>query len=165
MVPSRSACMPPLIDRSELIEDIWTSVGDEQAIDDHYNAVVSLNRLMQHRDRLVKPPFQLGVILEPTIAVAELVPFLDQLGIIVLHFGVFSDGRAFSQARLLRDRHAYRGNIRAVGDVICDQLSYMQRSGFNQFQLTEGEDIDLAFRLLGKNSLAYQSELKQSIAQ
>jgi uncharacterized protein (DUF934 family) len=157
--------MPPLIDRSGPIEDIWVSVGDHQAIDDCPKAVVGLNHLMQHRDRLVKRPFQLGVILEPTDAVEELVPFLDQLGIIVLQFGVFSDGRAFSQARLLRDRHAYCGDIRAVGDVICDQLSYMQRSGFNQFQLTEGEDIDLAFRILGKFSLSYQSELKQSIAQ
>ncbi len=156
--------MPPLIDRSELIEDIWVSVHDHQSIDDRPNAVVGLNRLMQHRDRLVKSPLQLGVILEPTDAVEELVPFLDQLGIIVLQFGVFSDGRAFSQARLLRDRHAYRGNIRAVGDVICDQLSYMQRSGFNQFQLTEGEDIDLSFRILGKFSISYQSELKQSNA-
>jgi len=157
--------MPLLIDRSELIEDIWVSVGDHQAIDDRLNSVVGLNRLMQHRHRPVKPPFQLGVILEPTDAVEELVPLLDQLGIIVLQFGVFSDGRAFSQARLLRERHAYHEDIRAVGDVICDQLGYMQRSGFNQFQLTEGEDIELAFRILGEFSLSYQSELKQSIAQ
>lgn len=154
--------MPPLIDRSGLIEDIWDSVGDHQAIEDRPNTVVGLNRLMQHRNQL--PPFQLGVILEPTDAVEELVPFLDQLGIIDLQFWVFSDGRAFSQARLLRERHAYRGDIRAAGDVICDQLGYMQRSGFNQFQLNEGEDIDLAFRILGEFSLSYQSELKQSIA-
>ena len=51
-----------------------------------------------------------------------------------------------------------------VGDVLCDQLGFMKRNGFNQFQLADGEDIELAFRIFGDISLTYQVELKQSRA-
>ena len=96
--------------------------------------------------------------------VEDIVVFLDHLQLIVLQFKVFSDGRAFSQARLLRDRYTFCGDIRAVGDVICDQLSFMKRSGFNQFELAKGEDVDLAFRTFDQISMTYQVELKQSVA-
>ena len=154
--------MPPLISSSELIEDHWVSLADDQAIDDRCNVIVGLDRLQLQWDQLSSLPLKLGVVLEPTNAVEDLLPFLDHLKIIVLQFKVFADGRAFSQARLLRDRHAFCGDIRAVGEVICDQLGFMKRSGFNQFQLAEGEDIELAFRIFGDISLTYQVELKQS---
>lgn len=155
--------MTPLISSSELIEDIWVRLDDHQVIDDRCNVIVSLDRLQQQWDQLTSLPLKPGVVLEPTDAVEVLLPFLDELRIVVLQFKVFADGRAFSQARLLRDRHVYRGDIRAVGDVLCDQLGFMKRNGFNQFQLAEGEDTELAFRIFGDISLTYQSELKQSI--
>jgi uncharacterized protein (DUF934 family) len=155
--------MSPVISSSELIEDIWATLDDHQFIDDRSNVIVSFNRLTQQWDRLVALPINLGVILEPTSAVEDVIPFLDQLQIVVLQFKAFADGRAFSQARLLRDRYAYRGDIRAVGNVFCDQLWFMKRSGFNQFQPGEGEDLELAFRIFGEISQTYQTELKQSL--
>lgn len=156
--------MLQLISCSELIKDNWVRLDDDQVINDHRKVIVSLDRLQQQWDALSSLPLKLGVVLEPTNAVGDVLPFLNHLQIIVLIFEVFADGRAFSQARLLRDRHAYGGDIRAVGDVLCDQLGFMKRNGFNQFQLAEGEDTELAFGLFGDISLTYQAELKQSIA-
>jgi len=154
--------MPLLIDSCELIEDSWVRLSDAQAIDRHHDVIVGLDRLKQQRDRLVGLPLELGVVLEPTTTMEEVLPFLDHLNIVLLQFKEFADGRAFSQARLLRGRHAYRGDIRAVGDVLCDQLYFMKCSGFNQFELAEGEDAKLAFRILGEDSPGYQPEWKQS---
>jgi len=88
----------------------------------------------------------------------------ELIQIILLKLGVFADGSAFSQARLLRDRYAFRADIRAEGGVLCDQLWFMKRNGFNQFQLAEGESIELAFRIFGDIYLTFRTELKQSIA-
>jgi len=153
--------MRALISSSELLEDNWVTLNDSQAIDKSNNLVVSLGRLQQQWDQLSDLSFGLGVLLEPTDAVEAVLPFLDRLSIIVLQFKVFSDGRAFSQARLLRDRYDYCGAIRAVGDVLCDQLWFMRRSGISQFELAEGEDLELAFSAFSEISFTYQTELKQ----
>ena len=154
--------MSRLISSSKLIEDAWVRLADDQAIGDHKNVVISLNRLIQCWDQLNNMPVNLGVELEPNAELADVLNYIDHLQIIVLRFEVFSDGRAFSQARLLRDRYAFCGDIRAVGDVICDQLWFMRRSGFNQFELAIGEDIELAFKTFNQISLTYQAELRQS---
>jgi uncharacterized protein (DUF934 family) len=154
--------MPALINSSKLIEDTWVRLTDDQAVGDHKNVVVSLGRLVQYWDELISLPVNLGVELEPGIDIEGVLNYLDQLQIIVLQFKVFSDGRAFSQARLLRERYAFSGDIRAVGDVICDQLWFMKRNGFNQFELAMGEDIDLAFKTFSQISLTYQTELQES---
>jgi uncharacterized protein (DUF934 family) len=154
--------MPALINSSKLIEDTWVRLTDDQAVGDHKNVVVSLDRLVRYWDELISLSVNLGVELEPGIDIEGVLNYLDQLQIIVLQFKVFSDGRAFSQARLLRDRYAFSGDIRAVGDVICDQLWFMKRNGFNQFELAMGEDIDLAFKTFSQISLTYQTELQES---
>ena len=154
--------MPPLISSSKLIEDAWVRLADDQAIGDHKNVIVSLGRLKQYWDELIEQPVKLGVELEPNTDIEDVLAYLDHLQIIVLQFKVFSDGRAFSQARLLRERYAFCGDIRAVGDVICDQLWFMKRNGFNQFQLAAGEDVDLALKIFDQISLTYQTEIQQS---
>jgi len=87
--------------------------------------------------------------------------WLPRFELVRLHFNAFSDGRPFSQAMLLRERYAYRGNIRAHGDVLRDQLSFMQRCGINQFSLAESEDVDLALAAFQDISESYQPVLQQ----
>lgn len=149
--------MPPVIDYSGLIDNDWLSLDDDHPIGDHTNIIVSLSRLKSEWEQLNILPVTLGVLLEPTSDVDELQPFLDHLTIILLPFKVFSDGRAFSQARLLRNRYAFGGDIRAVGHVIRDQLLFMQRCGFNQFEIDEGEDPQLAIKAFSEMTHRYQS--------
>ena len=142
---------------------VWIrKVDDPMLIGDGEKLIVSLPWLRLQGDSLVSVPVELGIELEASVAVEELLPYLDYLKIILLRFDSFVDGRAFSQARLLRERHAYRGNIRAVSDVFCDQLLFMRRCGFNQFLLSDNEDIEFAIKSFGEISLSDQNELKQA---
>lgn len=75
-----------------------------------------------------------AVALANTDPVEELAPFVSELRLITLHFPKFSDGRAYSQARLLRGRLAYEGELRATGNVLQDQLPFMLRCGFDSFE-------------------------------
>jgi uncharacterized protein (DUF934 family) len=83
---------------------------------------------------------------------------LDGVHTVVLNFPVFSDGRAFSQAFLLRRRLGFTGEIRASGDVLIDQLQQMQRSGFSQAVLRAGQDLAHGQRLLTRYPAFYQGD-------
>ena len=101
--------------------------------------IVSLTQWQQSRDELIARDAPVGVVLrsdEPPDAVADDLP---QLAVVALDFPVFRDGRAYSYARILRDRYAYAGEIRAVGEVLLEQLHFMHRVGFNSFQI-DSED-------------------------
>lgn len=83
---------------------------------------------------------------------------LDGVHTVVLQFPVFTDGRAFSQAFLLRRRLGFAGQIRAIGDVLIDQLAQMQRSGFTQAVLRADQSIDHGRQLLAQYDAYYQGD-------
>jgi len=85
-----------------------------------------------------------AVSLANTDPVEHLAPHIGRLRLIVLHFPKFSDGRAYSQARLLRERFGFTGELRATGHVLQDQLWHMQRSGFDAFEIPR-DDAAAAF--------------------
>ncbi len=80
---------------------------------------------------------RLGVLIQPGEAIETLVDFLPELALVALAFPVFSDGRSFSKAELLRSRHGFDGAIRAVGQVLVDQLPHMLRLGFDEFEVAD----------------------------
>jgi uncharacterized protein (DUF934 family) len=84
---------------------------------------------------------------------------LDGVARIELHFPKFSDGRAFSQAHLLRRRRGFTGDIRATGDVLVDQLVQLQRSGFTSAVLRADQDIAHARRQLDRYPAFYQGDV------
>jgi uncharacterized protein (DUF934 family) len=107
-------------------------------------------RWHEHRGRL-------GVRLAPADAVGELAPALPLLALVAVEFPNASEGRGYSQARLLRERFAFRGELRAVGaGVSQDQLFLLARCGFDAFELAPGEDPEAARRALERYSVAYQ---------
>lgn len=149
--------MPIVINNHQVIDDEWVDVtGDQKSTDGHSKIIVSLEQLETKFDQLKAQSQALAVMLDETDSVDDILPFIDDLQMIVLQFKVFADGRAFSQSKLLRDRHGYQGQIRAVGDVIRDQLCFMQRCGFSQFQLAESEDVNLAVDAFNDISETYQ---------
>ena len=75
-----------------------------------------------------------------------------------LHFPKFTDGRAYSQAFLLRRRLGYKGDIRATGDVLIDQLVQIERMGFSSAVLKEGVDASDAQRQFDRFSAFYQGD-------
>ena len=83
---------------------------------------------------------------------------LDGIHTVVLQFPAFTDGRAFSQAFLLRRRLGYTGQIRAIGDVLIDQLAQMQRSGFTQAVLRADQSVEHGQKLLAQYDAFYQGD-------
>lgn len=89
-------------------------------------------------------PQRAGVLLVGEDGLDALLPWLDDIPLIAIHFPVFTDGRGYSLARLLRSRHGYRGELRAVGDVLRDQLYFLHRCGFDSFALRADQAVDEA---------------------
>lgn len=99
----------------------------------------------------------LGVWLAPDEEPADLVADFDKIALIGVDFPVFRDGRGYSIARLLRERYDWRGELRAIGDVLRDQLNFMLRCGFDAFALRADKDLHDALRAFGEFSVQYQS--------
>lgn len=78
---------------------------------------------------------------------------------ISINFPKFSDGRGYSAARLLRERYGYTGELRAVGDVLIDQLFFMKRCGFDTFALRDDQEVDVALAAFGTFSVCYQNDV------
>lgn len=99
---------------------------------------------------------EIGVWLAPDSEPADIVADFDKLALIAVDFPVFRDGRGYSTARLLRERYGYKGEIRAIGDVLRDQLRFYERCGFNAYALREDKDIHDALKAFTEFTVQYQ---------
>ncbi len=109
---------------------------------------------------------QLGVWLDSYELLENLLGSIDDInkfGVIAVNFPRFVDGRGFSMATLLRTRHGYRGELRAIGDVLQDQLFYMRRVGFNAYAIRADKSIESALRGLTDFSETYQSAVDEPL--
>jgi uncharacterized protein (DUF934 family) len=105
-----------------------------------------------------------AVLLKPVDQELDaLQPYLAGLPLIAIEFPSTGDGRGFTLGRMLRERHGYQGELRAVGMVRVDQIYFLARCGFDAFDLAEGEDPELAIAQLHRFSVAYQSEATGSL--
>ena len=109
------------------------------------------------REELLARQSPVGVRLDPADDPAEIAPDLPRLALVAVHFPKLADGRGYSTAWLLRRRYGYKAELRAVGDVLRDQLFYLRRSGFDSFQLRDGADPHAALPSLADFSVAYQA--------
>ena len=97
---------------------------------------LSKKRWLAERERLAARNAPLGLLIEPARSIDDIAADLPRFALIALDFPKFSDGRAFSTARLLREKHGYTGELRAVGNVLSDQIPFMRRVGFDAFEVT-----------------------------
>lgn len=100
---------------------------------------------------------KVGAWLESHDEPGMLAGVVNELPIIAVNFPKFTDGRGYSTARLLRERFGYTKELRAVGDVLLDQLQFMKRCGFDSFALRPDKDINLAAHCLNFFSQSYQA--------
>jgi len=116
------------------------------------------------RGKIAHPsPPEAGEVLrlEPADDPAGVADRLGAAARVEVNFPRFNDGRGYSIARLLRERHGYTGELRAVGDVQRDQIFYLSRCGFDAFLLREGEDAEAALAALRDFSEAYQASVER----
>ncbi len=154
--------MRSVIKNRQIVEDRWQAVGDEDDLAAG-PVIVSLARWRRERAELLARGGPLGVRLPNTADLTDLVADLPLLEVVALEFPKFSDGRAYSQARLLRERHGYRGEIRAVGDVLRDQLFFMARCGFDAFEPRADRGLEDALAAFGEFSASYQPAADQPL--
>lgn len=95
------------------------------------------------KDEIVSRP-TIGLLLQPADRVEEVAGELASFNLIAVNFPKFVDGRGYSTAALLRQRYGYTGELRAVGDVLHDQLFFMRRVGFDSYALKDGKSLDYA---------------------
>lgn len=119
--------------------------------------IVPLDVWLQQRALLRTRGQDIGVRLEPKDDPAVLAEDAGSLALIAVNFPVFTDGRGYSTARLLRERYAFKGELRAVGDIFHDQLFLLARCGFDALLLREGEDEQAAVAALGVFTEVYQA--------
>ncbi|MEG9861715.1 MAG: DUF934 domain-containing protein [Parvularculales bacterium] len=117
------------------VEDVWVMVELDEEIPEDKPVIVGLEQFTAERESLLRRTAPLGVRLESHEQVEDIAQDLESFALVALVFPVFKDGRAYSSARLLRERYNYQGEIRAVGNVLRDQLFFMIRCGFNAFDV------------------------------
>jgi uncharacterized protein (DUF934 family) len=161
--------MPSLIKQRAVVDDVWTVL--RLAADDNPQTValpaaaliVPLAVWRARRDELLARAAPLGVWLAPTEGPEQIADALDAFDVIAIDFPKFTDGRGYSHARLLRERHGWRGELRAIGDVLRDQLFYLRRAGFDAFRLRDGQDLHAALAAFDDFEETYQSAADQPL--
>ena len=124
-----------LLKDGKKVEDSWLRVGVEDPVPAAGPVLVGLARWQQDRDALLARSEPVGVWLQSEEGPDELAADLDALALIALEFPAFKDGRAYSSARVLRERYGFSGELRAVGDVLLEHLLFMHRCGFDAFEI------------------------------
>ncbi|MCW4151882.1 DUF934 domain-containing protein [Halomonas sp. 18H] len=147
-MPDQQRC---LIVDGAVVPDEWRLLGEASERPADEPVIMPLADWQAAREATTAPLLASDTVLTP-----ELVAELVEAPLIAIDFPKFTDGRGYSLARLLRERHGYHGQIRAVGDVLIDQLFYMSRCGFNAFSLREDQLADDALKALNTFSRSYQ---------
>ena len=158
--------MQRLIKNGAVVNDSWHVLDKDATLDGLPNSdsiIVPLALWLEHSHALKARDGGLGVWLDSDEEVESIAGDLDQFQVIALNFPVFSDGRNYSNARLLRDRYQYQGEVRAIGDVLRDQLFFMQRCGFDAFALRADRNADEALESLKDFSNCYQAATDQPL--
>lgn len=121
--------------------DLYTDVSTADIIPENGAIIVSLVQWLEQRDALLARNEPLGIILHSDEKPETIADDLDSFDVIALEFPAFKDGRAYTYARLLRTRYDYKGELRAVGDVLLEQLHFMHRVGFNAFDIHSNDAV------------------------
>ncbi len=125
----------PLLKSGRRVVDPWTRVRADEPIPADGPVLVDLERWKAERASLLSRGTPLGVLLQCGTSAEEIAEDLGRLDLVALEFPKFSDGRPYSTARVLRERFGFEGELRAVGDVLLEQLHFMDRAGFDAFEI------------------------------
>lgn len=146
----------PLIKDDKFETDPWVTLADDEALPEGGPAIISLDRWQAERETLIKRNAALGIRLRSDQTPESIIPDLHRFAVIALEFPKFTDGRSYSTARLLRERYGYKGELRAVGEVLRDQLHFMHRCGFDALELADGTPIEAWLEAKEEIGLVYQ---------
>ena len=152
--------------RLEAADGRWLRTGEDGLLPDFpedVDLLVPLAIWRARKDDLLARRGRNGVRLEPHEGPEQIAADIERLALVAVNFPKFGDGRGYSTARLLRERYGYRDELRAVGDVLRDQLLFLARSGFDAFELREDQEPHAALAAFGELSEQYQSSVTEPL--
>ena len=145
-----------LIKNNDLVRDEFVYVPDGEPIAPDGSVIVHLEPWQAERETLLKRGAPVGVRLKSDQSPESIVDDLHHLAVVALEFPAFRDGRAYSYARMLRERYGYTGEVRAVGDVLMEQIHFMLRTGFDAFEIDADDPLGDFRAALADFSVWYQ---------
>ncbi|PVZ19852.1 MULTISPECIES: DUF934 domain-containing protein [unclassified Pseudomonas] len=151
--------MQRIIKNGQVVDETWHLLPKDATLDVLTNCddyIVPLALWREHAHALKARDGGLGVWLDSDEEAEEIGECVGEFQVIALNFPAFTDGRNYSNARLLRDRYQFKGELRAIGDVLRDQLFYLHRCGFDAFALRADKDPYEALESLKDFSVTYQ---------
>lgn len=151
-----------IIRDGRIVSDDCRHLADDAPVPEAGTFTVSFVRWCKERDVLQARVTELGVRLPNDLDVDDVINELNEVEQIALEFPKFGDGRALSQAHVLRQRHGFKGELRAIGDVQRDQLWQMYRCGINAFELRPDHSIEEALKAFSEYSVTYQPAIDTS---
>ena len=146
----------PLVKGGAIVADEFAHLADDAAIPAAGAVLIPAERFISNIDAALSRKDKTGVIWPNNRDIDELVPHLEKLAAVALVFPIFRDGRAYSQARLLRERYQYKGELRATGQVLRDQFMFMLRAGFDSFEVKKEADAKAFAEASHRFSVFYQ---------
>ena len=160
--------MAIIIKDKKLAPDPWLRLegavdGAQPAIPAEGDVIVPLAVWRAQREALLARAGRVGIRVDGHEEPSSFVDDLRHFSVVAVYFRSFGDGRGFSLGRLLRERHGYRGELRAVGDIFRDQLHFLAGCGFDAFELRDGEDPQEALSGFRVFSEAYQTSTERPL--
>src|SRR5258708_36402292 len=146
----------PLVKNGKITTDAFVHVPDGAELPGDGAILISAARFAEGPGALARRAGKTGVIWPNNRDLDDLVPYLDRLMVVALVFPSFRDGRAYSQARLLRERYSFDGELRATGQVLRDQFVFMLRAGFDAFEVKKDSDAAAFAATTKRYSVFYQ---------
>lgn len=159
-----------------IVDDAWTVLrgAEGQAPTDEQIAAAAASQdavlfpltvWLAHKDGLLaqRAPAMTGVWLAPDDEPADAQAAFDRVAVVAVDFPVFRDGRGFSTAYLLRSRYGWKGQLRAIGDVLRDQLNFMKRCGFDAFAVRADKNIEDALKGFSEFTVTYQASVDEPL--
>ncbi len=148
-----------VIKDNQIVEDQWQrleKIEPGQPLPEG-DIIVPFAYWLANRETLLDRNGNTAVSITGDNKIDEVAGVASQFDLIALEFPLFKDGRCYSHARLLKERYGYKGELRAVGDVLRDQLFFMKRCGIDSFQLKAEKDLQDALKSFNDFTVKYQT--------
>jgi len=152
-----------IIEDRRVVEDRYRCVADGEPLPSEGDVFVTLERWIAERRTLSRRRGRLGLRVPGDVHLDRLAAELTGVAAVAVEIPKFTDGRAYSTARLLRERYGFRGRLRAVGHVLRDQLFYLARCGFDSFELTGRGSLEEALGAFLELSVTYQPAADEAL--
>jgi len=145
-----------LVRGGRVVADEHVRVLDDAPVPDGVPVIVPAARFLADADEIARREAPTGVLWPNNRRVSELEPYLDQLALVALVFPSFKDGRAYSQARQLREQYNFHGELRATGNILRDQFLFLLRAGFDALEVAKDADAAVFAQAVSRYSVFYQ---------